>query len=116
MKKLLCLLLMLGITESGTFVHAFDPYPHRGQLSGKIFAVTVLHGCPTEELIEQVLQKGAELGADYTVISEVAAASFCPATVNGQMWSWHQIDESESGITLQFFGAETVGLHFRIVK
>ena len=106
-------LLLLGI---GTRAQAFDPTPQRGQLSGKIFAVTVVHGCPTEELIGHVLEEGIALGADYTELPEVVAASLCPATRAGRMWSWHQVDDEAAGFTAQMLGGVVIGLHYRITR
>lgn len=113
MKMMIVLtLLLMGLTQAQA-----QPMPtKRAQLSGKIFAVSVLHGCPTEERIAEMQQKGVDLGADYTVIPEVIGASMCPATIYGPMWGWHQVWDTEQTVDLHMTGGVVVGLHYRVEK
>lgn len=108
-------LLLVGISKQASAETV--SFTRSAQLSGKLFAVSVVHGCPTEERIAEMLQKGVALGADYTVIPEVVDASLCPATFYGPMWGWHQVWEVPyQSVDVHFAGGVVVGLHYRVEK
>jgi hypothetical protein len=91
--------------------------PKRGQLSGKLIGITILHGCPTRALIEEVQAKGQEMGADYTTIVEPAYQSYCPFTLYGGMWGFYEVQEQTlEALSVRVLGGEVVGLHFQVMK
>lgn len=113
---LLSVILLASISEAEVQIPP-PTFARNAQISGKLFAVTVIRGCPTEERIDEMIQKGVALGADYTTIPEVAGASFCPATFYGPMWGWHQVWEIPyQSADVQFYGGVIVGLHYRVEK
>ena len=120
---LLVLCLPLAVRAGEVSV---SPPPH---LSAKLIGVTVLVGCPDESLRQGIRHKGEELGADYTVFPQVAAAAWCPVTESpgplaprptvGPLWSFSQptLDYDGTGAafgTWETLGAVTVGLHYRV--
>jgi hypothetical protein len=105
-----------------------SPPPH---LSATLIGVTVLVGCPDESLRQAIRHKGEELGADYTIFPQVAAAAWCSVTeapgllatrpTVGPLWSFSQptLDYADMGAafgTWETLGAVTVGLHYRVVQ
>lgn len=64
--------------------------------------------CPTAAVVQDIIDEGTALGADYTQIVAADGAAGCPDVVG-----YHTTDEYPQGILVHTVGGVTVGLHYR---